>query len=67
MDPRQTKPGSGETTAASTRPSAFSHLLYDRGVRFAAGLAIVVAIPVAVLFFIFQRRIMNTTTGAVKE
>jgi multiple sugar transport system permease protein len=24
-------------------------------------------IPVAVLFFIFQRRIMNTSAGAVKE
>ena len=35
----------------STRPSSFSHLLYDRGVRFAAGLAVVVAIPVAVLFY----------------
>lgn len=35
----------------STRPSAFSHLLHDRGVRFAAGLAVVVAIPVAVLFY----------------
>ena len=35
----------------STRPSSFSHLLHDRGVRFAAGLAVVVAIPVAVLFY----------------
>jgi signal transduction histidine kinase len=35
----------------STRPSSFSHLLQDRGVRFAAGLAVVVAIPVAVLFY----------------
>jgi signal transduction histidine kinase len=35
----------------STRPSSFSHLLHDRGVRFAAGLAFVVAIPVAVLFY----------------
>jgi hypothetical protein len=35
----------------STRPSSFSHLLYDRGVRFAAGLAVMVAIPVAVLFY----------------
>lgn len=39
----------------STNPSAFSHLLYDRGVRFAAGLAVAVAIPVAVLFY-FQFR-----------
>ena len=35
----------------STRPSSFSHLLHDRGIRFAAGLAVVVAIPVAVLFY----------------
>jgi signal transduction histidine kinase len=35
----------------STRPRSFNHLLHDRGVRFAAGLAIVVAIPVAVLFY----------------
>jgi signal transduction histidine kinase len=35
----------------STRPSSFSHLLHDRGVRFAAGLAVAVAIPVAVLFY----------------
>ncbi|HEY3438225.1 MAG TPA: carbohydrate ABC transporter permease [Actinotalea sp.] len=31
------------------------------------GAAAIMTIPVAVLFFIFQRRIMNTTTGAVKE
>ena len=42
----------------STRPSAFSHLLHDRGVRFAAGLAIVVAIPVAVLFY-FQFKALD--------
>ena len=50
----------------STRPSAISHLLYDRGVRFAAGLAVVVAIPVAVLFY-FQFRSLNDieTTSAV--
>jgi signal transduction histidine kinase len=42
----------------STRPSALSHLLHDRGVRFAAGLAVVVAIPVAVLFY-FQFRSLN--------
>lgn len=39
----------------SARPSALTHLLHDRGVRFAAGLAIVVAIPMAVLFY-FQFR-----------
>jgi signal transduction histidine kinase len=42
----------------STRPSSFSHLLHDRGVRFAAGLAVVVAIPVAVLFY-FQFRSLD--------
>jgi signal transduction histidine kinase len=41
-----------------TRPGAMTHLLYDRGVRFAAGLAVVVAIPVAVLFY-FQMRSLN--------
>jgi multiple sugar transport system permease protein len=29
--------------------------------------SVLMTIPVAVLFFIFQRRIMSTTTGAVKE
>ena len=47
-----------KASATRTRPHAFSHLLYDRGVRFAAGLAIVVAIPVAVLFY-FQFRALN--------
>jgi signal transduction histidine kinase len=49
-----------------TRPSVFSHLLYDRGVRFAAGLAVVVAIPVAVLFY-FQFRALSDveTTSSV--
>ena len=42
----------------STRPSSFSHFLYDRGVRFAAGLAVVVAIPVAVLFY-FQFKALD--------
>jgi len=41
-----------------TRPSPLRHLLHDRGVRFAAGLAIVVAIPVAVLFY-FQFRTLH--------
>jgi signal transduction histidine kinase len=36
-----------------------AHLLHDRGVRFAAGLAIVVAIPVAVLFFFQFRSLVN--------
>src|SRR5262245_47547174 len=42
----------------STRPSSFGPFFYDRGIRFAAGLAIVVAIPVAVLFY-FQSRSLN--------
>jgi multiple sugar transport system permease protein len=29
--------------------------------------ALIMTIPVAVIFFIFQRKIVNTTTGAVKE
>ena len=48
------KPG----TAGGTRPNPLRHLLHDRGVRFAAGLAVVVAIPVAVLFY-FQFRSLN--------
>ena len=31
------------------------------------GAAVVMTIPVAILFFVFQRRIMNVTAGAVKE
>lgn len=57
----------GEPVArGGTRPNAMSHLLHDRGVRFAAGLAIVVAIPVAVLFY-FQFRSLSDieTTSAV--
>ncbi|MEW6322176.1 MAG: HAMP domain-containing sensor histidine kinase [Acidobacteriota bacterium] len=44
--------------AATTRPTVLGHLLHDRGIRFAAGLAVVVAIPVAVLFY-FQVRSLN--------
>ncbi|MDP1570716.1 MAG: HAMP domain-containing sensor histidine kinase [Vicinamibacterales bacterium] len=44
--------------ARGTRPSAFHHFLHDRGVRLAAGLAVVVAIPVAVLFY-FQFRALS--------
>ncbi|MGE0043586.1 MAG: sensor histidine kinase [Vicinamibacterales bacterium] len=57
---------SSASSGGGTRPSAFSQLLYDRGVRFAAGLAIVVAIPVAVLFY-FQFQSLNDieTTSAV--
>lgn len=31
------------------------------------GAAVIMTIPVAILFFVFQRRIMNASTGAVKE
>ncbi|CED91391.1 L-arabinose transport system permease protein AraQ [Actinomyces succiniciruminis] len=31
------------------------------------GAALIMTVPVAVLFFVFQRRIMDTTSGAVKE
>lgn len=31
------------------------------------GAALIMTLPVAVLFFIFQRRIMDTTSGSVKE
>ncbi len=61
MTPQQTLAESRRST--STRPSALSHLLYDRGVRFAAGLAVVVAIPVAVLFY-FQFRSLNDLEAA---
>ena len=43
---------------SSTRPNPFSQFVSDRGVRLAAGLAIVVAIPMAVLFY-FQFRSLN--------
>ena len=51
---------SGHSSAApgGTRPSTLRHLLHDRGVRFGFGLAIVVAIPVAVLFY-FQFRSLS--------
>ena len=52
--------------SGGTRPNALSSFLFDRGLRFAAGLAIVVTIPVAVLFY-FQFRSHNDleTTAAV--
>ena len=43
---------------SSTRPNPFSQFVSDRGVRLAAGLAVVVAIPMAVLFY-FQFRSLN--------
>ena len=51
---------------SGTRPSPFAQFFYDRGVRLAAGLAVVVAIPMAVLFY-FQFKSLNDieTTSAV--
>ena len=51
---------------SGTRPSPFAQVFYDRGVRLAAGLAVVVAIPMAVLFY-FQFKSLNDieTTSAV--
>jgi signal transduction histidine kinase len=58
MDPRVSKAGTNGASTTSTKSSGFRHLIYDRGVRFAVGLAIVVAIPVAVLFY-FQFRSLD--------
>jgi signal transduction histidine kinase len=70
MATRDTAPGSqesansgGATQGAGTRPSAMRHLMHDRAARFAAGLAIVVAIPVAVLFY-FQFKSLNALEEA---
>jgi signal transduction histidine kinase len=51
---------------SGTRPSPFTQVFFDRGVRLAAGLAVVVAIPMAVLFY-FQFKSLNDieTTSAV--
>jgi signal transduction histidine kinase len=58
MDGTPSPPPGPDSPSRGTRPSALGHLLYDRAARFAAGLAIVVAIPVAVLFY-FQFRSLN--------
>ena len=51
---------------SGTRPNPFVQFIADRGVRLAAGLAVVVAIPMAVLFY-FQFKSLNDieTTSAV--
>ena len=51
---------------SGTRPNPFVQFIHDRGVRLAAGLAVVVAIPMAVLFY-FQFKSLNDieTTSAV--
>ena len=51
MDPRN----AGMPTGRGTGPSVVGHLLRDRSLRLATGLAVAVAIPVAVLFY-FQFR-----------
>ncbi len=59
MEPQHDRPAVADRQVRrGTRPGTMTHLLYDRGVRFAAGLAVVVAIPVAVLFY-FQLRSLN--------
>jgi signal transduction histidine kinase len=45
-------------TERPTGPTAFSEIVHDRSIRFAVGLAVAVAIPVAVLFY-FQFRSLN--------
>jgi hypothetical protein len=50
-----------------TGPAALSQIVHDRSIRFAAGLAVAVAIPVTVLFY-FQFRSLNAiedTSGVV--
>ena len=51
---------------SGTRPNPVVQFIHDRGVRLAAGLAVVVAIPMAVLFY-FQFRSLHDieTTSAV--
>ena len=51
---------------SATRPNPFAQVFFDRGIRLAAGLAVVVAIPMAVLFY-FQFRALKDieTTSAV--
>ena len=51
---------------SGTRPNPFVQVFHDRGIRLAAGLAVVVAIPMAVLFY-FQFKSLHDieTTSAV--
>ena len=65
MDER-THPASASSTTRSRRFGWLSHLLDDRSIRLAAGLAVVVATPVAVLFY-FQFQSINdlASTSAV--
>ncbi len=52
------KSGSGAAVGRGVGPSAIGQLLRDRSIRLAGGLAIAVAIPVAVLFY-FQFRSLS--------
>ena len=55
--------------SGGTRPNPLGQVLVDRGIRLAAGLAVVIAIPVAVLFY-FQFRSLNdleATSAVVLE
>jgi len=62
----RTHTASASATTRSRRLGWISHLFDDRGIRLAAGLAVVVAIPVAVLFY-FQFQSINdlASTSAV--
>jgi hypothetical protein len=55
---------------SGTRPNPIAQVFHDRGVRLAAGMAIVVAIPMAVLFY-FQFKslhdIENTSTVVLRQ
>jgi signal transduction histidine kinase len=51
-------PPARPSSSSTTTSRSLMHLMHDRGVRFAAGLAVVVAIPVAVLFY-FQFRALD--------
>jgi len=65
--PRDSEVSRPAGPAAPTRPSTIGHVLHDRALRLAAGLAVVVAIPVAVLFY-FQLRSLTDiekTSGVV--
>ena len=46
---------------------ASGHLGQGRQYPLKLAAALIMTIPVAVLFFIFQRRIMNASAGALKE
>ncbi len=59
-DGQQTKIDS--SSALPHRPGWLGHVLDDRGIRLAAGLAVVVAIPVSVLFY-FQFQSINDLAG----